>query len=109
MMMKNALQKGKNKKFKTIARNLSCISDDHVKIVLKEYFKMCKLVYRLRSLSSVIWEQSMGNRDSVAELYFKNDLFITMVKMVQRSLVNIFSGTSPKEELVDLASVSVDG
>ena len=63
---------------KDIALQLSEIPPNAKDILLREYFKMCKMLYRIRSLAMYTWEMCSEADEAVEkikELYNENTRF----------------------------------
>ena len=45
----------KQKKYKQLALNLAAIESKHKDALLKEYFNLCKMIYRIASLVDYTW------------------------------------------------------
>ena len=45
----------KQKKYKQLALNLAAIESKHKDALLKEYFNLCKMIYRIDSLVDYTW------------------------------------------------------
>lgn len=85
-----------NKEFMSLAINLSSIKPEIKETLLKEYFDLYKMVYRIRSMVSYYWEVGKDSKSLIKNLYFHNETFQRMVKYVQQKVCNIFEGTNPK-------------
>ena len=48
-------KKLKQKKFKTMHSKLVNLQDNQIEGVLNEYFKMCKMIYRIKRLINYVW------------------------------------------------------
>ena len=59
----------KKDKYKKLTFALSSITTNHKKAVLKQYFSMCKMVYRIRAAAAYIWDQGSNQIDIIKEKY----------------------------------------
>ena len=84
----------------TLAVNLSTIKESHKKALLKEYFELYKMVYRIRSIVSYHWDRSKDALMDIKNLYFNDDTFKKMILMVQQHVINLFEGTNKKHVLL---------
>lgn len=65
--------------------------------VLKEYYDLCKLIYRIRDTVAYCKFTNQGNFYSLKALFNENPGFTKMVKTAQRLLFNVFIGTESKQ------------
>ena len=63
------------KKYKTLTFKLSLIQPKHKEALLNEYFEMCKMVYRIRSMVAYTWYEYQKTNDlkMMRELYCSED------------------------------------
>ena len=57
-MLRSAMQKLKNKKFKSMAVALTKIDDNRRTAILDEYFNICKCIYMIRAEFAYNWYNS---------------------------------------------------
>ena len=87
-------------RFKTLALSLSTIKKTHIQALIRQYYSMCKMVYRIRSVAAYTWDKGATNLDSVSELYNEDSTFIKMVQIVKNNMINLFTDTDPDKELI---------
>ena len=93
----------KQKKYKQLALNLAAIESKHKDALLKEYFNLCKMIYRIASLVDYTWCQNDQEEDShelILELFSENQTFDKMIAITHAQLENIFSGTDPEHKVI---------
>ena len=61
--------RAKQKKYKNMALKLSAITKQQKTGLLKEYFSMCKMIYRIRSLAAYTWDHGEDSFHLTMELY----------------------------------------
>ena len=66
-----AFKNTKQKKYKSLAMKLACIEQRHKEAILKEYFGMCKMIYRIISVVVYTWDNQEEGEDDIEEV-FKN-------------------------------------
>ena len=94
--------------YKNLALKLSEINKHHVNAVLEEYFSMCKMIYRIRSIVDYEWKhesarstkQGASRFQRIIALYNQDFTFMKMNEIVRRSLANCFEGTDPTQQLL---------
>ena len=77
----------------TLAVKLSSIDNRVKKAVIREYFNMFKMLYRIRSIVAYCWDNGESSSKTIKKLYNKDKTFVKMIKIVQRSIWNLFQGT----------------
>ena len=90
----------KSKKFKMLHANLSLLKEQHIHAVINEYFKMCKMVYRVACALHSAWN-IQHNLDNLVDMSQNNDTFRNMIGMVETSIRNLFMGTTDEPVLGD--------
>lgn len=88
----------KSKKFKMLHANLSLLKEQHIHAVINEYFKMCKMVYRVACALHSTWN-IQHNIDNLVDMSQNNDTFRNMIGMVETSIRNLFMGTTDEPVL----------
>ena len=63
---------------------------------------MYKMVYRIRCVVSYHWEQGEDSLKMVKDLYYNDETFNKMIRIVQQHIVNLFEGTNKKHVLLKL-------
>ena len=91
-----------NKDYISLAIKLSSIKDKHKNALLKEYFDMYKMIYRIRSMVSYYWEFDKNSTDCIKDLYLHNETFQKMIKIMQRKFTNLFEGTNKDHVILEL-------
>ena len=88
----------KNNYYKTLMFKLSAIKATHKKSLLSEYFNMCKMLYRVRSL--VAYTLYEGKEDLIFQLYNNQSDLAKMVQKVKKNMLNLFGNTDPNHCLL---------
>ena len=89
----HSMQNRKAKKNINLAVKLSSISESTKNAVIQEYFNMFKMVFRIRSTVAYIWDNGSSSANMIKKLYMKDKTFIKMIRIVQRSIFNLFQNT----------------
>ena len=90
----------KIKNNKSLIIKLSGIPQKVKETLIREYFKMCKMVFRIRSIVQYTWDNyGEESGEKIKELYNENDTFVEMVRIVRECFFNIFEGTDPNQIL----------
>ena len=88
---------GKNQ---ALTLKLSKIKIHQKESLLKEYFNMCKMVYRINSVVAYNWNQGEYSHESIIRLYNEDETFATMIKIVKNAIINLFKGTNPRHKVI---------
>lgn len=98
------ISKGKRQKKNILATKLIQLNSngqDKMVALLKEYFKLCKMLYRIRCTIAYNWNQAMGENQLETELDIQEDsTFDKMIQIVHTCLVNCFGGTDKNHQVV---------
>ena len=89
----------KNKKYKALTFSLQAITEAQKKALLKQYFDMCKMLYRIRSVVSYNYYHENAE-EMVKELYANDETFAKMIQIVHKNIINLFSGTEPDYKVI---------
>ena len=95
-MSKSAFNRIKTPKYKAMIKQFQLIQPRNKQAVLKEYFSMCKMVYRIRCTvayyqdAEIEEDSDLSPLDKVKQLYNEDPTFAKMINIVKKCLVNIF-------------------
>lgn len=82
-------------KYKRLTFALSSITTNHKKAVLKQYFSLCKMVYRIRAAASYIWDQGSNQLEVIKQKYNEDQTFAKMVRIAKKNITTVFADTDP--------------
>ena len=112
-MSKAAFNKIKTQKYKTMIRAFQRIQPNQKQAILKEYFTMCKMVYRIRTTVAYFQDVDHDHSDSkptpleqIKELFNEDPTFAKMISIVKGCLINVFEGTDPGQPLLNAVDES---
>ena len=75
---------------------LAQIKPEQKEYVLKEYFNLCKMVYRINSIVAYNWNQGAASYDLIFRLYNQDETFAKMIEIAKNSIFQVFKGTNPR-------------
>ena len=88
---------GKNQ---ALTFKLAQIKPQQKEYVLKEYFNLCKMVYRINSIVAYNWNQGAASYDLIFRLYNQDETFAKMIEIAKNSIFQVFKGTNPRQKLI---------
>ena len=83
-MRMHAFQNYKKKKYQILTVKLSAVGENHKVALIREYFSMCKMVYRIRCVVAYMWDQGEQSSNRIKELYNSDQTFIKMISIVKQ-------------------------
>ena len=78
-MKMHAFQNYKKKKYQLLIVKLNLVTQNHKEALIKEYFSMCKMAYRIRCVVAYMWDQGEKSSNMIRELYNSDQTFIKMI------------------------------
>lgn len=96
----------KQDKYMWLSFKLSAIMPHKKQALLREYFNMCKIVYRIHSQVAYTLYTTAYSFDAVRELYNEDKAFAKMVEIVKTNMVNLFKGTDPYQGLMEVEEIT---
>ena len=98
-MMLDCQKKIKQKKCKTLYLKMVAIDEVRRDAVLEEYFRACKMVYRIKATLNYTWNVK-NSCDDIMDLFTNDATFQKMQDIVKNSLMNVLSTTDPNEPVL---------
>ena len=83
-----------------MALDLAAINEKKKLAVLHEYFKLCKMIYRIHSRFSYARGLQSNMLEEVKKIH-SDPTILLMVKIVQKCFSNIFEGTEYTTTIID--------
>lgn len=99
IMMFDCQKKIKQKKSKTLYLKIVAIDEVRRDAVLEEYFRACKMVYRIKATLNYTWNVK-NSCDDIMDLFTNDATFQKMQDIVKNSLMNVLSTTDPNEPVL---------
>ena len=100
-MQLHAFSNFKKKKYQALIVKLNLVQSNHKNALLKEYFSMCKMVYRIRCVVAYMWDQGEHSSNMIKELYNSDPTFTKMIQILKQQMYNLFHGTDPDQQLAN--------
>ena len=80
----HAFKNYKKKKYQILTVKLNSVGENHKNALIREYFSMCKMVYRIRCVVAYMWDQGEQSSNRIKELYNSDQTFIKMISIVKQ-------------------------
>ena len=62
------------------------------------------MLYRIRSTVGYYWDSGEKSSNKIKELYSRDKTFLKMIRIVQNSVYNLFTGTDKDQTILKLAA-----
>lgn len=88
---------------------LSAIPLHAKQALLDEYFKMCRLMFKIRSYVNFTWDKYSGalQAKKIRELYTRDEKFRRAQARILQCFFNLFEGTNPRQKVRDAYTLKI--